>query len=182
MKPMQDTLVVEMERHTRNEVRYEQQTQYMLGRMINQRVFEIGPETFKLLEDHGNIQGAKQELEILSQRNVEVGGQQGYEMVTNIPVSTFKKTRKTTREFFSMDTVFHWNGEDIPSVKFRYESEMVTYNRILPVIKETNQGSGVLVYSKGMGMTYFRIAYDNLRTFEAMLVSVDTVTLDQTHQ
>lgn len=67
----------------------------------------------------------------------------------------------SVEETFDKDTTYMWNGEMLPSLKFREQSHYSTFYRYLPFYKNMNADTdGFVVFAKGIGLVYIRVISD----------------------
>jgi hypothetical protein len=168
---MNDTIVFEVKRFTQEGRQYEQHTEYLDGKPSSMSLFEIAPGTFKFLKTDDYQAGKKVPTQILSQYNIVRGGHRGYEMVAQSPYQDSRTLKRTSREILDKDTVFHFNGEDVPSQKFISEAEFVMINRPFP--NEEKEAHGFLLYSRGLGNTYFKLFQGDKVILESRLISIE---------
>lgn len=59
-----------------------------------------------------------------------------------------------TKETFSGEETFSFNGRDIPSLKFESRNTIRTYFQFVPFVWTSSEHNGYVIYSKGVGLTY----------------------------
>ena len=172
MRPLSDTVFIELKRFVKDGMHYEQRTQYLKGQPMSEALFEIAPGTFRLVKEYTFQGGVKTPVAVLGQYNIDRQGHRGYESVTHSLLADFKIMKRTVREIFDKDMIFRWNGKDIASQRFYLESDEEVVDRLVPFFNKKKAGRGFLIYSEGMGNTYFKLNYDNI-IIESALVSIE---------
>ena len=161
VEPVKDTLVVEVERFSDDSAHYERQVSLVksTGVVITRSTMLLTEHGTRLLEAESFREGKLIHDKIVLQRALPRGPRKysGVEVRRERDVSAFDKVITTAVETFDRDTVFEWQGQSVPSLKFKTSEEEVTVNRFFPWLKSTRHSQRFGLFSKGIGYTYTRM-------------------------
>ena len=146
------------------------------GAVVNQKIYYNNELTFErryrksnnmseLLKEYyheypGSTTNIHERLEgdIRSYKNIEDGKRfKGLKSKISYLNSMNFRTYMEEEDTFVGDTVVMWNGNEIPSLKFRYKIITTTYIKYLPFRSDRTETIGTTYYVKGIGL--FMIKY-----------------------
>jgi hypothetical protein len=179
IEPFNDTLVVEFERYVKDTVHYEHEVSVIksTGVAMSRYTIVVTEHGTQLLEAESFLGGKMVREKILSQRSLPRGPRKykGVEIRREYNVSAFEKVISTSVETFDRDTVFRWNGENVPSLKFKIYAEETTVNKFFPWAKSKRSSRRFGLYTKGIGFTYMRSKDDAGLEMSFKLVRIDVI-------
>ncbi|MCU4158396.1 hypothetical protein J1N10_20660 [Carboxylicivirga sp. A043] len=61
---------------------------------------------------------------------------------------------------FIKDTIYNWNGNDIPALYFETKIEVKFKHNLMPLLNKTNKMSGYSIYAKNLGLARYGTKID----------------------
>ena len=178
--PENDTIIRDYSTSYQDDVKFVTEISAIKGQRDSFRKFRVTPKGKELVElIHYSLDSSTNEIteypgEIVESSETEDGKRyMGGEFTTvHHMFGGFAVRTKNTERFVSEQS-YRFNGREVPSLRFESNFEMRTYNRFFPLLWTTTKYSGHVTFSKGIGITHFRIKSED-GMLEHKLISWET--------
>jgi hypothetical protein len=187
--PENDTVMVRFSPSAEQGIRYVTEFSYTRKMKISRRKFSIDRNRKELVEqiffyyadpvvsdDHSVVKADIIDHEIIKGEKYDGGN---YYLRFTTPADIVSKVRVI--ETFEKDTVYNWNGEVLPALKFKDVTTYKTFYRYLPFAKNSKlNAQGYVLFTKGVGIVYYKIdseSYSNIQTLIKVEIAKEKITL-----
>jgi len=165
--PENDTLMIRFTPSVENGIQYVTEYSYTQKERYSERRFRIEgtmKEMVRQINYHYPDIGEPITIEaqIVDYKIVESGKYNGgnYSITVRLPNNIVTNARVI--ETFDKDTVYNWQGEMLPALKFKEATTYNTHHRFIPFVASSKtEGKGYVLFAKDVGLVYYEIKTPN---------------------